>query len=181
MSLLTDLHRSDSYGAHGGQTHLGGTGNHPHQAPHGAHNPASAIPGVGGHPQHAPHGTHSPATTVGGHGAGVTTGTGHTTNAGPHNSAMANKIDPRVDSDRDGRGGMGGAGIPGAGHHPQHAPQGAHNPGTVMGGHGSSATPGSGTATNAGPHNSAMMNKLDPRVDSDVDGSGTYGGNATRR
>ena len=29
--------------------------------------------------------------------------------AGPHSSSLANKADPRVDSDRDGRSGMGGA------------------------------------------------------------------------
>lgn len=46
------------------------------------------------------------------HRQGTTQGmTGHTrtgaTNAGPHNSNMANKVDPRVDSDRDGRSGLG--------------------------------------------------------------------------
>lgn len=44
----------------------------------------------------------------------------------------------------------------------------------------SSATPGTGKAgQTAGPHNSNLMNKLDPRVDSDMDGSKTYGGNKT--
>jgi len=38
-----------------------------------------------------------------------TTGYGNTgTNQGPHNSAMANKLDPRVDSDGDGRAGVEG-------------------------------------------------------------------------
>jgi len=75
---------------------------------------------------------------------------------------MANKADPRVDSDLDGRGNNHGAihgGLMGSGTH---------------------ATPGSGTAQNtAGPHNSDMMNKLDPRVDADLDGSKTIGGNKT--
>jgi hypothetical protein len=49
-----------------------------------------------------------------------------------------------------------------------------------MGASGSHATPGSGTAQNtAGPHNSDTMNKLDPRVDADMDGSKTVGGNRT--
>jgi hypothetical protein len=65
----------------------------------------------------------------------------HSTNAGPHNSNLVNKADPRVDSDRDGRGVV------------QHA----------VGGNGTHATPGSGTAQNtAGPHNSDLLNKLDP-------------------
>lgn len=66
----------------------------------------------------------------------------HSTNAGPHNSNLMNKTDPRVDSDRDGRG-------PGA-------------MGTGM----------TGTSnTTGGPHNSNAANKLDPRVDSDRSGS----------
>jgi len=44
----------------------------------------------------------------------------------------------------------------------------------------SSATPGSGnTNQTAGPHNSNLLNKLDPRVDSDMDGKKTYGGQKT--
>jgi hypothetical protein len=45
--------------------------------------------------------------------------------------------------------------------------------------HGHSDAVGSGTAT-AGPHNSDLLNKLDPRVDSDLDGSKTTkGGSST--
>lgn len=59
---------------------------------------------------------------------------------------MANKVDPRVDSDLDGRGNRHGA-----------------NTGGVFGASGSHATAGSGTAQNtAGPHNSDMLNKIDP-------------------
>lgn len=36
-----------------------------------------------------------------------------------------------------------------------------------------------GTNTTEGPHSSAMLNKLDPRVDSDRDGSKTAGGSGT--
>ncbi|KAF4632034.1 hypothetical protein G7Y89_g6092 [Cudoniella acicularis] len=114
---------------------------------------------------------------------GTTGGISQSTNAGPHQSNLANKIDPRVDSDLSG---------PGNRH-------GAHTTTAGIGGvSGSHATLGSGTAQNtAGPHNSDIMNKLDPvrlpspllkiwistnakkRVDADLDGSKTYGGNKT--
>lgn len=104
-------------------------------------------------------------------GYGTTTGTNtgfaggisNSTNAGPHNSNLANKADPRVDSDLDHRGNRHGA-----------------NTGGAFGAAGSYATPGSGTTQNtAGPHNSDLANKLDPRVDSDRDNSKTFGGNRT--
>jgi len=96
-------------------------------------------------------------------GAGTTGGISSSTNAGPHNSNLANKADPRVDSDLDGRGNRHGAAT-----------------GGILGTGGSHATPGSGTAQNtAGPHNSDLTNKLDPRVDADLDGSRTVGGNKT--
>lgn len=96
-------------------------------------------------------------------GHGTHGGIGNSTNAGPHNSNMANKVDPRVDSDLDGRGGKVG-----------------HTVGGLTGASGSHATPGSGTAQNtAGPHNSDLLNKMDPRVDADLDGSKTIGGNKT--
>jgi len=99
------------------------------------------------------HGTHT----------GTTGGISHSTNAGPHNSNVANKADPRVDSDLDGKGNR----------------HGAHT-GGILGASGSHATPGSGTAQNtAGPHNSDLLNKLDPRVDSDLSGGKTIGGNKT--
>ncbi|KAF8249544.1 hypothetical protein K440DRAFT_620926 [Wilcoxina mikolae CBS 423.85] len=71
--------------------------------------------------------------------SGLATGS---TNDGPHSSNIANKLDPRVDSDRDHRG--------------------------TTGGFSSSNTSGS-TSTNAGPHQSNVPNELDPRVDSDRD------------
>jgi len=104
-------------------------------------------------------GTHTTGThTTGGHShaTGTTGGLSSSTNAGPHDSNLANKVDPRVDSDLDGRGNR----------------TGAHT-GGILGASGSHATPGSGTAQNtAGPHNSDLANKFDPRVDSDLDGSG---------
>jgi len=121
-------------------------------------------------------GTHSTGTGIGSSGlsgthagnnsgthTGTTGGLSSSTNAGPHNSNAMNKVDPRVDSDLDGRGNRHGA-----------------STGGILGASGSHATAGSGTAQNtAGPHNSDMMNKMDPRVDSDRDGSKTMGGNKT--
>jgi len=92
-----------------------------------------------------------------------TGGLSNSTNAGPHDSNLANKVDPRVDSDLDGRGNRHGA-----------------STGGVFGASGSHATRGSGTAQNTdGPHNSDLANKIDPRVDSDRDASATIGGNRT--
>jgi len=97
------------------------------------------------------------------HHTGTAGGLSNSTSAGPHNSNLANKADPRVDSDLDGRGNRHGAAT-----------------GGIMGASGSHATPGSGTAQNtAGPHNSDTLNKIDPRVDADRDGSNTIGGNRT--
>lgn len=116
-----------------------------------------------------PTGTHTTGTTTANHGLTGTTGTPHTgglsnsTNAGPHDSNLANKADPRVDSDLDGKGNQHG-----------------HATGGILGASGSHATRGSGTAQNTdGPHNSDMLNKIDPRVDSDRDASKTIGGNKT--
>lgn len=108
----------------------------------------------------------NPTSHVGGQGTSHTTGdygtgvgtTGTSTTAGPHNSSALNKADPRVDSDLDHRG----------------------NPTSHVGGQGTSHTTGgygtgagtTGTSGNAGPHNSALLNKLDPRVDSDRDHRG---------
>lgn len=95
---------------------------------------------------------------------------------------MANAADPRIDSDRDNRGahstthGAGLGSTMGTGTH-----TGAHT-GAHTGTHGASYnTPiGSGPAPNtAGPHKSDMLNKADPRVDSNLDGSKTMGGNKT--
>jgi len=58
------------------------------------------------------------------------------------------QADPRVDSDLDGRGNR----------------HGANTTSNTFGTSGSHATAGSGTAQNtAGPHNSDLLNKLDPR------------------
>jgi len=97
---------------------------------------------------------------------GTTGGISHSTNAGPHDSNLANKVDPRVDSDLSSTGNR----------------HGASTTGGILGSSGTHATPGSGTAQNtAGPHNSDTLNKVDPRVDSDLSGGKTYGGNATHQ
>jgi len=107
-------------------------------------------------------------THTGNHGVtgntGYNSGVSHSTNAGPHDSNIANKADPRVDSDLDGRGNR----------------HGANTTSNTFGTSGSHATAGSGTAQNtAGPHNSDLLNKLDPRVDSDRDASKTIGRDQT--
>ncbi|KAI0914002.1 hypothetical protein F4823DRAFT_475087 [Ustulina deusta] len=96
---------------------------------------------------------------------------------GPHNSRVANAVDPRVDSDRDGSrtvgntyGSSGTYGTTGA-----HGTQGTTHGTAQVGG---KYTPGPAPHT-AGPHKSDALNKADPRVDSDLDGSRTYGGNKT--
>jgi len=159
---------------------IGGTGN---TASAGGYNTTGGMSG-------GMTGTTGTTGHTGMHGTTGTTGTYGTTGSdptGPHNSRMANKVDPRVDSDRvggmgntQGAGGMGGGqytegmatgtGTTGA----HHGHQGHH------GHHGHHATPGTGNAQNtAGPHNSDLLNKADPRVDSDLDGSKTMGGNQT--
>lgn len=120
--------------------------------------------------------------------------------AGPHSSNVANEADPRVDSDQskkkkehlDGE-------YSGINRFDKDVHKGSIAGGNqVIGLHGSkgptttknfdqsqheSTGAGSsyntGGSTTAGPHKSDTLNKLDPRVDSDLDGSKTVGGNQT--
>jgi hypothetical protein len=88
--------------------------------------------------------------------------------AGLHNSHVANAMDPRVDSDLDGPRKVGA--------HPAHNP-GVGNAGT-QGIHGagySNAVP-EGIAV---PYNGRVANTVDPRLDSDVDGSHNMGAHNT--
>merc|ERR1711881_23733 len=99
---------------------------------------------------------------------------------GPHNSRAANAADPRVDSDRDGSHQLGNRGVgAGAGTTNYGSSTGTHGTqGTSMGGAGGAY--GTGPAPNtAGPHKSDMLNKADPRVDSNLDGSKTVGRDKT--
>ncbi|KAJ9655766.1 hypothetical protein H2198_005472 [Neophaeococcomyces mojaviensis] len=127
--------------------------------------------------------------TTGQFGSGTTGGYGGSNTAGPHNSNLANKLDPRVDDNAGGYSSQYGSGTTG---HTTHQGQHGHAPvhdATTHGygdsGIGSGTTGGYGTSTStgasgtAGPHNSNLLNKLDPRVDSDRDNSKTFGGNKT--
>ncbi|KAI9667703.1 MAG: hypothetical protein M1821_000520 [Bathelium mastoideum] len=97
--------------------------------------------------------------------AGPTSG-GHDAGTGPHGSRLADKLDPRVDSDHDGSRNAGlTSGQATAGSHSAAAPSG----------YGSTGPPTGGYDGSTGPHGSALANKLDPRVDSDRDGSRNAG------
>jgi len=159
---------------------------------------------AGGHPA----GTHTiggTGTHTAGHTGTVGTGahtaghTGTVGSSGPvHNSNLMNKLDPRVDSDVDGSRNMGMNQTTHTGAHPTHTTghTGTHttghtgavgstgaytssHPGTV-GSAGTHTVGHAGTAGSAGPvHNSSLLNKVDPRVDSDLDGSRNMGMNQT--
>jgi hypothetical protein len=116
--------------------------------------------------------------------------------AGPHDSNLANRADPRMDSDLSNenigrfdkdvhKGSIGGAGVipisGNAGPTSTKTFEEAQNAGAA--GAGSSYnTTGSGLEhkETAGPHKSDMANKLDPRVDSDLDASNTLGSGTQR-
>jgi hypothetical protein len=116
---------------------------------------------------------------------------GYGTDVGPgiHSGVPGSGVEPGVHAGAAGTGVGPGihSGVPGSGVGPGvHA--GAAGTGVGPGVHtgvpgtgvGLKQTPGTGTATQtAGPHNSNLLNKLDPRVDSDMDGSQTIGGNRT--
>jgi len=119
-------------------------------------------------------------TGIGGAGAGGvssaapyqnTTNT-HSTNAGPHTSNIANKVDPRVDNSfkrttgTTGTTGIGGAGAGGVSSTVPH-----QNTTT----HGRPSEYDNTRSTNAGPHTSNIANQADPRVDTTLGQSGTTG------
>jgi hypothetical protein len=56
---------------------------------------------------------------------------------------------------------------------------GTHTHSGVTGNNYTGTTGGLSNSTNAGPHDSNLANKLDPRVDSDLDGRGNRHGAAT--
>jgi hypothetical protein len=105
--------------------------------------------------------------------------------AGPHRSNVANKLDPTVDSDADGSRNMGMSAHGPGGHHHHNQHHNGHRGATggglvggVMGGGPNSMATGPAPHT-AGPHKLDILNKLDPRVDSDMDGSATIGNTGT--
>ncbi|PWW74070.1 hypothetical protein C7212DRAFT_359327 [Tuber magnatum] len=148
----------------------------------------------------ATRGTHGTAgvgsTTLGTPGAagigstGTHTGTSYGTSAsrGPHGSHVMDGLDPHVDSGHDGRTGFGST---------THGTHGTTGIGSAA--YGTSGTTGVSTGTHgtipdgaphtatytgsapntAGPHKSDLMNKLEPRVDFDLDGSKTLGADRT--
>jgi hypothetical protein len=111
--------------------------------------------------------------------AGV--GTGATGTVGPHSSNLANKLDPRVDSDADGSSNLGAAsyGPGGAANTAGTYGAGQNTYGTAGGvgqnTYGATGGVGTGATGTVGPHSSNLANKLDPRVDSDADGSRNLG------
>ncbi|PHH64137.1 hypothetical protein CDD81_5012 [Ophiocordyceps australis] len=160
--------------------------------PHGTASTGTGV-GTGSHGTHGTSGTHG---TTGTHGVTGTHDTTGTHGAGPHSSGLANKADPRVDSDRDGSRNMGANpyGTTGTTHSAAHsagAPGTASALGTGAGGafgsttehstagqYGTHSATGTGPASRTeGPHSSNLGNKADPRVDSDRDGSRTMGSN----
>lgn len=162
------------------------------EQPEGTHGPHSsraanaADPRVDSDRDHRENlGKHDGSYTTGGdnysYGAGntATTGTTGTTGfgsgpgpasntAGMHSSNLANKADPRVDSDLDASRNMG-----------MKSHGATHGTTTTGSSTGTSGTTGFGSGSNAtrtaGMHSSDMANKLDPRVDSDLDGSRNMG------
>ena len=109
----------------------------------------------------------------------------HSTTAGPHSSNLANKADPRVDSDRDGSRNMGAAqpgygtsgtstglgsgydNTTGSGYGDRSSGYGDRSTGTGVTGTGSHHHNDPYSNTTSGPHSSNLENKVDPRVDSD--------------
>lgn len=143
---------SDRPGGYGNTAGAGGYGHSDPSGPHRTHAANVADPRVD-------------SDRSGGYGNTASAGGyGHSDPTGPHDSRMANKLDPRVDTDR--AGGYGNTASAGG----------------ASARHGITGTTGGGPGpapNTAGPHSSNMMNKLDPRVDSDMDGSNTYGGTRT--
>jgi hypothetical protein len=156
----------------------------------------TGMTGTGRHTENMP--GHSSGFGSTGHSSGLPEGS-----VGPHSSRAANAADPRVDSDLDSSrrsAGLGGStydqtttGTSGFSSHGTgaHGPTGTHtgahtgtystglsgaHSGSHMGGNTAydSTNPGPAPKT-AGPHKSDMLNKADPRVDSNLDGSKTLG------
>ncbi|KAI9821650.1 MAG: hypothetical protein M1827_002231 [Pycnora praestabilis] len=102
-------------------------------------------------------------------GVGSTTGSGlgsSSTNTGPHRSGLENRMDPRVDSDRDGSRNMGATG---AGYDSTTGSTGRRGDDYDAG------TTGTGYDTGAtGQKKGGLMAKLDPRVDSNNDGKAGF-------
>ncbi|KAJ4006847.1 hypothetical protein NW752_000932 [Fusarium irregulare] len=192
-SDLDSSRRTGATGTTGGLGSTGGmTGTHSENMP----GRTAGMTGTGMHGTHSENmpghstGLGSTGGMTGTHSSGLPEGT-----AGPHSSRAANAADPRVDSDLDSSrrtGGLGGStynqtttGTSGLSSHGAgaHGPTGTHssglsgtNTGAHMGENTAYGTNNPGPAPKtAGPHKSDMLNKADPRVDSNLDGSKTVG------
>lgn len=144
---------------------------------HGTHNAGTDLHRHGDHhdaPNHRGVGAATGATT--GSGSTGLTGSSHRSDpTGPHDSHLANKADPRVDSDRVGTAGnTAGAGGHGAG---QYA-QGTHGSHNITGAGVGSGSRHIGTDGPIGHHDATsstskkpgLMDKLNPKKDTDGDG-----------
>ena len=185
----------DGRAAYGHNSTSSGMNTHSTTTGAGAGLAGAGLAGAGHSSHGAGHSSHEPLGT----GAGANTyNSTHSSSHGPHQSNVANKVDPRVDSDRDGRAayghnstssgmnthstttgagaGLAGAGLAGAGHSSHGAGHSSHEPlGTGAGAN----TYNSTHSSSHGPHQSNVANKVDPRVDSDRDGRAAYGHNST--
>jgi len=151
---------SDRYGSAGNTAGAGGVG----AGQYGSSNTHTTGSGLTGS-----HGTHTTGSGLtGSHGTHTTgsglTGSNYSDPSGPHDSRLGNQADPRVDSNQ--YGGQGNT----FGTHQGSGLTGTNHPGEV-------GNPNA--AKTAGPHGSDMLNKLDPRVDSNLDGSKKIGGDRT--
>lgn len=139
--------------------------------------------GIGGAQHHSGVAGTTGSSTFGNTGLNRGPGGPATHTDGPHNSNLMNKTDPRVDSDRDHSRNMGVN---------PHGTASTGMTGTTGTGTGDNAaffTSGATGATGVnrgvdgpatrtdGPHNSNLLNKTDPRVDSDRDHSRNMGAN----
>lgn len=123
------------------------------------------------------YGSTGPTVAGAGYGStGTNYGTANTydsarsSNYGLYGSNVANEMDPRVDSDRDGRAAHHSTSSGhGAGYAATGAAVGAGAGYAASNHHSSTHSPSTGPATStAGPHSSNLENKVDPRVDSDT-------------
>ncbi|KAI0017438.1 hypothetical protein F4780DRAFT_755459 [Xylariomycetidae sp. FL0641] len=152
-------------------THVPGTGpTHTTAGTTGSH-----IPGMGATHTAGTTGSHIPGTGPSHTTAGTTgshiPGTGATHTAGTTGSHIPGTGPTHTTA------GTTGHHVPGTGAtHTAAGTTGHHAPGTTGAHVGSGPGPAPHTA---GPHKSDVLNKLDPRVDSNLDGSKTIGGNKT--
>ena len=123
--------------------------------------------------------TTGPAATGAAYGStGNAYDTTRSSNYGPHDSNLANKADPRVDSDLDSRHtSTTGPAATGAAYGSTGNAYGSTGNayGSTGNAYGSTGNTYDTTrSSNYGPHDSNAANKMDPRVDSDLDGRNTH-------